>query len=322
MKFLFVTLALLVFQSASNAVDLSKPYSEMTYAELQQVDKNTLDKTDKRAFKTAFKAAQKAWSKAEKARKKAVRKAEKALRKSEKNRLKAERKRLKAEAKARKKHNKFINKQLALINNAYKHTSVENDEFEGYIVISAPIYAQSSTIFDPPVRERKEWSQLRAYFFPETNNIGLELYVSKRLTVTDLDKDSIADLHSSPENYVRREGYWKNYNRAMLAGGIKRGFISEEKYLSKCSSYCAFREDYIVKLEFDDLKDALSNLSHFEVKISNSKLEAFIVSVPSAHLVGFLKRMSEVAPALAPMNAPARLIEQRFRDGLIPEPSR
>jgi len=305
MQKLFIIFILLSFSTFSWAEETPKPYTEMTLVELQQVDTASLDKKTAKTYKKALKAAKKA----EKKRLKAKAKAEKAQ-------LKAEKKRLKAEAKARKKHNKPILKQLALIDTTYAKTLVRKDDFEAYVGTTAQPHTDNYILFGLDVNTTDQWYRLRSYFYESELRLVLQLYLSKKLVVQELTSQDVEYMSGPPEKYVTRNGYWKNYSRVTLRGGISKETTPVERYFASCSYECNFREDIAITLDLKDFIKPLDHGQNLEMKVSNKVGASFIVTVPPGYIIGYLKRLSEINSNLG-MLATAAAEGQKVLEGKL-----
>ena len=126
MKRLVFICLFLSLSAASFAQDQpSKPFKEMTLAELQLVDTNGLNEKAKRDYKKYLKR-----------KTKGLRKAEKARVRAQKKRAKTERKKLAKIEKKKRKARKRAQRRLDHIFSVYNGTAISQDEFETDVNIS------------------------------------------------------------------------------------------------------------------------------------------------------------------------------------------
>ncbi|MBL4837447.1 MAG: hypothetical protein JKY34_07695 [Kordiimonadaceae bacterium] len=305
MKILFIALALVTFSTLSIADEPQKPFTDMTYVELQQVDKESLSKAEKKTYKKAYKAAQKAQKKAEKARIKAERKAEKARKKEEKALLKAQRKREKA-----------IKKKMKSVNRFYAKTRRVDDEFSANIQVRGPkVFVETSFLkaLNGPVPKYA----LVSLIDPQTHEHSLNLYVSTSKTEYEVNISYLKAFAISLDEYAEQNGIWSHFSRAVLRGGVRRNVLLAQKYADPCSPVvCTFTEDYIVELQTVDLESALAQKTTLAIKMTSDKrIDPIVVYIPYDYLVGYGLKLADVSPSLAEIDRLAQNGRSFIMDG-------
>ncbi len=255
-----------------------KPFDQMTIEELRAVDTSDLSKTDKKLHKKLLKSAEKEEKKRIKVEKRA-----------EKKRQQAEAKRLKKEAKARKKRNKAVNKQLDMVTDVYLETEIVQDDFEAFIEIVAPYHPGLFLGGRMP-----DDTHFRGFYYPSTDELLLRLVSSKQHMIEEITSENIQSIKGGAERYITKLGYWHNYRRATLRGGIELTVEPLARYNVDCHLvYCKFREDIGITLALDHLIPSLERLEILQIKVSNRKGKSHVISLPPGLIIGYLKKLDD-----------------------------
>lgn len=266
----FITISLSFSAIAQDTEN--KPFTEMTLEELESVDTGALDRTEKKLHKKVLKAAKKA----------------------EKARLRAEKKRRQAEAKARKQAERERQKRLRVVNKSYEGADVVRGEFDTFITINGQKEFTDKGLFSAMSDNGVKHYHLKALINPENQNTRLFLVAFSIESDMEMNADRLKFRGIAPKEYARRQGYWRNYSRARMTGGVERKITKNEKMQPDCnSSYCTFREKTVVKLKMQDLQKALAQRGELAIQLSGEDAPAGTVRVPYGYLVGFAWRLSE-----------------------------
>lgn len=288
MKHILVLSAFLIFAAPAEAQD-PIPYDQMSYEELQQVEQTQLSKTDKKAWKKAY------------------RKAEKAFKKAEKTRQKVEKKRAKAEAKRNAKVRKAVNRQLSAINSSYAKASIYKDDFEANLRIRGKQNSQSDwdTISVLGTGGQIRYF-LRSFYNPAQNELLTQAYVTVQFQrVVDqahLDKSGL-----SPARYARRKGWFYGYSRAALRGGKVAPFNVISHNAPTCAYYCKFNEEYAVTLNLPDILRAIEAETNLDIKISANNAPSLILTIPYYYMVGYILKLADTDSRLSDLRTTAQV---------------
>jgi len=256
-----------------------KPFSEMSYEELMNVDQASLDKKAKKALKKALSKAKKA----------------------EKARQRAEKKRLKAEAQAEKKRQRVAAKKLKKTTKVYSSTVIGKDEFSAFIEVVGPQNfvrkGQASDLFDmQPVPKYS----LISLIDPQSGTHELKAYIHTSVNDPEFNSGRLMFLGISAEEYARRKGFWKDFQTASLSGGVQRNVLRIRQSAESCTDIaCYFDEDVAVELNAIDLKNALRAKSELAFKLSGKRGSPVIVRIPYSYLVGYAWKLSELNSSMA-----------------------
>jgi len=336
-KILYIALALLTFSGLSQAEDAPKSFSEMTYAELQQVDQKSLTKVSKKVYKKAFKSAKKAWKKAEKTRKKvekakrkaelkaekaklkAARKIAKAKKRAERASQRAERKRLKAIARAERKHARAIRKKLKMVLNTHKGTSIFRDDFEASIKISSDLMSQyDSAVIDEFGSGGRLKFFLRSFYFSEEDRLAVQAFVIVKFQEL-VNQETLDYLEVTPTQYATREHFWKRYRTAKLRGGRQRHLEQVDRGSHSCYGVCNFFESFTIDLDLEDLEGALANNKDLQIKLTARHARAMVLKIPRDYIMGHLWSISDTDSRLADLGDPAKEYVARVRATPMPQ---
>lgn len=295
MKYTSILLAFFLFILPISAEE-SQPYDQMSYEELLQVDQSALSKTEKKAFKKAYRTAKKA----------------------EKKRKKAEAKRRKAEEKARKKRQKLAQKKLKKLEKAYQKTRLTKDDFESSYKVRGAEQVNYSSAGNAVGSLFSAYSPtkyfLRSSVYPAKDYFFIQVYITRRFAMK-IPQENLNALAISPEEYARRKGWWADYNRASLKGGKVRKLRPITRSSDTCYGICYFNEELAVSLEAQDLLDAINGNTDLQVKVYSPKEPAFILNVNRDYMMGFLMRLSEMDSDLTYLGDPGR----KFRASVMQE---
>ncbi len=304
MKYYLALLIFLTFAAPTMAQEIIL-YDQMTYEQLKEVDPSSLSKVDKKAWKKAHKKAKKAHQKAERKRKKL-----------EKKQAKAEAKRRKAEEKARKKANKHIQNQLDLVATTYANTQIIRDDFEAHVTIASQFHTNERALFGVKDETVDNRYRLRGFYYPDRDNMVLQLVVSQRIKTTSLTSNNIDSIRN-PISYMTKNGYWPNFSRATLRGGINKPVVQMERYLDRCSFLeCNFREVFSIELLPEDIVKTATSFQPLQIKISGASGTSFIETIPSAYILGFLKKLGNVNSEGAKLTETIQTAENLIRSQL------
>jgi len=259
--------------ATSIAQDAAKPYSEMSYEELLQVAPDTLNKTDKKAFRKAFKKAKYA----------------------EKKRLATEKKRLRAIEKARLKREKAIQKRLKKVHKYYSNTLLNRDEFSTNIEVAGPLIAPGMdwTNFFFGSKSRPKYA-LVAILTPTSEQTTIQMPVAIHTNIHGLSIPSLQILDITPAEYATLKNIWPNHHTAFLTGGTQRNVTIFSQETRECTAEeCYFLEKFAIDLQLSDIVNAIERRTHLAVKVEAQNSPPLVVRIQYEYLLGFIERLSE-----------------------------
>lgn len=289
-------------------------YHDMTLAELQTIDPDSLSRGDKKILKKALRNAKKA-------EKKRIKEAEKA----EKARLKAEKKKLKKQIKQAKKNNKWVQARLELIEAVKASVIYYKDEFEAFGQFSGPLYPKNKAaffLFMDPLRDYWDYSFLSN--IQEGEQFTLEAKISlSAAQIEDIYSGTGEPYHADLIRQANLYGYWDHFNRATLPGGQSATLQTGRKFLDRCTrGRCDFRENVYVSITPQMLAPALESLKPIRLKISNSAGTYYVVSLEPAYIIGFLIALGDQYEPAQALGAKAERAASMLQAKLIPVPEK
>lgn len=310
MKWLTIICFAAVLAFDAHAQDVSgKSFSDLTLAELESIEADTLTKAERKLFKKALRAAKKAEKARLKAERERKRAEEKARKRAEKARIKAEKKRKKELLKAQKARYDAAKQALHQLRFAHHNTTKIYDEFDHLYYIEGPQLVDPA---DPRYGYTRYW--LASTIDPKTQEFSITLYFSELRWVTEIDINNVQELDITPSTWVTQNNRWLDYNEAKLSTGTARPVSTVKRAFIHCDIVsCKFRETYRVHVTIDDILHYMGEHKPMRMRISGPRLYT-IEEVSPYYTLGFFKRLAELFPELDKIMPAILLVEEQLNE--------
>lgn len=269
-----IAFACLLLVSDVSLAQEAKSFSEMTLEELQDINKKSLSKTDRKLYKKALKAAKKA----------------------DKAWIKAEKKAAKAKQKIEQQKQKYLEARKYFFTRTFDETKIYRDDFKTTVGIKGAehyVEAHSRKLFSAQSRFRDS-CLLLAFYDKETAEVRFQLQLIHKFIDLLPDREQ-QNPNFSPGRYADDYGVWKNFNTARLRGGKELEIhLHTRLFPAECDSSCGFTEPVSAIIPKEVLLKNIDQRTVLSVKFYSQKGHSIVVKLHQDYLMAFFMKLAEV----------------------------